>query len=86
MKPILKNIDHIHVFVPDRQEALKWYGTVLGFEPVKNYCFGQKLALLLLEMMRVIFISLFLKVNQITIGLLSLLIQLEKNLLFGIKE
>ena len=42
MKPILKNIDHIHVFVPDRQEALKWYGTVLGLEPVKKLLFWAK--------------------------------------------
>ena len=42
MKPILKNIDHIHVSVPDRQEALKWYGTVLGLEPVKKLLFWAK--------------------------------------------
>jgi len=27
MNPKLQNIDHIHVFVPDRQEALDWYST-----------------------------------------------------------
>jgi len=42
MKPKLKNIDHIHIFVADRQEALKWYRTVLGLEPVKNLLFWAK--------------------------------------------
>ena len=36
MKPKLENIDHIHVFVPDRQEALDWYSTILGLEPIKT--------------------------------------------------
>jgi len=39
MKPKLKNIDHIHIFVTDRQKALKWYRTVLGLKPVKNLLF-----------------------------------------------
>ena len=39
MKPTLKNIDHIHVFVPDRQEALGWYNTILGFKPIKRLMF-----------------------------------------------
>ena len=39
MKPKLQNIDHIHVFVPDRQEALGWYNTILGFKPVKRLMF-----------------------------------------------
>ena len=42
MKPKLKNIDHIHIFVTDRQEALKWYKTVLGLKPVKNLLFWAK--------------------------------------------
>jgi len=42
MKPKLKNIDHIHIFVADRQEALKWYRTVLGLKPVKNLLFWAK--------------------------------------------
>ena len=42
MKPKLKNIDHIHIFVTDRQEALKWYRTVLGLKPVKNLLFWAK--------------------------------------------
>ena len=33
MQPKLENIAHIHVFVPDRQEALDWYSTILGLEP-----------------------------------------------------
>ena len=39
MKPKLQNIDHIHVFVPDRQEALGWYNTILGFKPIKRLMF-----------------------------------------------
>ena len=39
MKLKLQNIDHIHVFVPDRQEALGWYNTILGFKPVKRLMF-----------------------------------------------
>ena len=42
MKPKLKNIDHIHIFVTDRQEALKWYRIVLGLKPVKNLLFWAK--------------------------------------------
>ena len=42
MNPKLKSIDHIHIFVDDRQEALKWYKTVLGFKPVKNLLFWAK--------------------------------------------
>ena len=42
MKPKLKNIDHIHIFVTDRQEALKWYKNVLGLKPVKNLLFWAK--------------------------------------------
>ena len=42
MKPKLKNIDHIHIFVTDRQEALKWYRTVLGLKSVKNLLFWAK--------------------------------------------
>ena len=39
MNPKLQNIDHIHVFVPDRQEALGWYNTILGFKPIKRLMF-----------------------------------------------
>ena len=42
MKPKLKNIDHIHIYVTDRQEALKWYKNVLGLKPVKNLLFWAK--------------------------------------------
>ena len=42
MKPKLKNIDHIHIFVTDRQEALNWFRTVLGLKPVKNLLFWAK--------------------------------------------
>lgn len=30
-------LDHVHVRVPDRAEAAKWYGEHLGFEPVEAY-------------------------------------------------
>ena len=33
MKPKLLNIDHIHVFVADRQEALDWYNNIFGLKP-----------------------------------------------------
>ena len=42
MKPNLKNIDHIHIFVTDRQEALKWYENVLGLKPIRNLLFWAK--------------------------------------------
>jgi len=42
MKPKLQNIDHIHVFVPDRQVALEWYNTVLGLKPIERLLFWAK--------------------------------------------
>ena len=33
MNPELQNIDHIHVFVSDRQKALVWYNNILGLNP-----------------------------------------------------
>jgi len=36
MNPKLKNIDHIHVFVSNRQEALDWYSNVLGLNPIEK--------------------------------------------------
>ena len=42
MKPKLQNIDHIHVFVPDRQKALDWYSAILGFKPVNRLLFWAK--------------------------------------------
>lgn len=33
MKPKLLNIDHIHVFVADREEALDWYNNIFGLKP-----------------------------------------------------
>ena len=32
----LQNIDHIHVFVANRQEALDWYSNILGLEPLEK--------------------------------------------------
>ncbi len=37
MIPGLQGIDHIHVFVPDRRQAEKWYREVLGFERVTEF-------------------------------------------------
>ena len=30
-------IDHVELFVPDRQEAARWYGRILGLVVVKEY-------------------------------------------------
>lgn len=32
-------LDHVHIRVPDRAEAARWYRTVLGFEPVDEFEF-----------------------------------------------
>jgi catechol 2,3-dioxygenase-like lactoylglutathione lyase family enzyme len=32
-------LDHVHIRVPDRAEAAKWYAEHLGFEPVAGYDF-----------------------------------------------
>jgi catechol 2,3-dioxygenase-like lactoylglutathione lyase family enzyme len=32
-------LDHVHIRVPDRAEAAKWYAEHLGFEPVDAYDF-----------------------------------------------
>ena len=34
--PILKAVDHIHVYVSDRLKAEKWYQQVLGFTRIKE--------------------------------------------------
>jgi len=36
MNSKLQNIDHIHVFVLDRQEALDWYKNILGLKPFEK--------------------------------------------------
>ena len=36
MNPKLQNIDHIHVFVLDRQKALDWYKNILGLKPLEK--------------------------------------------------
>lgn len=35
-------LDHVHLRVPDREEAVRWYAEHLGFEPVKKYEFWAK--------------------------------------------
>ena len=42
MNPKLQNIDHIHVLVPDRQEALDWYSTILGLKTIERLLFWEK--------------------------------------------
>lgn len=32
-------LDHVHIRVPDRAEAARWYAEHLGFEPVAEYAF-----------------------------------------------
>lgn len=32
-------LDHVHIRVPDRAEAAKWYAEHLGFEPVERFDF-----------------------------------------------
>ncbi len=32
-------LDHVHIRVPDRDEAAAWYARHLGFEPVARYAF-----------------------------------------------
>ena len=32
-------LDHVHIRVPDRAEAARWYAENLGFEPVEEYAF-----------------------------------------------
>lgn len=32
-------LDHVHIRVPDRAEAARWYADHLGFEPVERYDF-----------------------------------------------
>ena len=32
-------LDHVHIRVPDREEAARWYAEHLGFEPVDAYDF-----------------------------------------------
>jgi hypothetical protein len=32
-------LDHLHIRVPDRAEAARWYAEHLGFEPVDAYDF-----------------------------------------------
>lgn len=35
-------LDHVHIRVPDRTEAARWYSEHLGFEPVEEYDFWAK--------------------------------------------
>ncbi len=36
MIPRLSGIDHIHVYVPDREEAAQWFAQVLGFRVMEG--------------------------------------------------
>jgi catechol 2,3-dioxygenase-like lactoylglutathione lyase family enzyme len=35
-------LDHVHIRVPDRAEAARWYAEHLGFEPVDEYAFWAR--------------------------------------------
>jgi catechol 2,3-dioxygenase-like lactoylglutathione lyase family enzyme len=35
-------LDHVHIRVPDRAEAARWYSEHLGFEPVGAFDFWAK--------------------------------------------
>ncbi|MFP5577582.1 MAG: VOC family protein [Acidimicrobiia bacterium] len=35
-------LDHVHIRVPDRAEAARWYTEHLGFEPVETYDFWAR--------------------------------------------
>ena len=37
MSPALNGIDHVHVYVSDREAAVKWYQDVLGLRPIKAF-------------------------------------------------
>jgi len=39
MQPTLDRIDHIHVFVSDRDAAVRWYERVMGLRPVPELRF-----------------------------------------------
>ena len=40
-RPVFRmgRLDHVHIRVPDRAEAARWYAEHLGFEPVAEYAF-----------------------------------------------
>jgi len=42
MLPKLNGIDHIHVYVPNREEAAEWYKDVLGFTVVESLSFWSE--------------------------------------------
>jgi catechol 2,3-dioxygenase len=37
MIPVLKNIDHVHVYVRNRDEVEQWYQQVLGFSRMQEF-------------------------------------------------
>jgi len=34
---MLNGIDHVHVYVTDREAAVAWYRKILGFEPLEKF-------------------------------------------------
>ena len=36
MNTKLQDIDHIHIFVENRQKALDWYKNILGLKPLEK--------------------------------------------------
>ena len=37
MTPTLKGIDHVHIYVADRQAAVNWYADVMAMEPIEAF-------------------------------------------------
>ena len=35
-QPLLSGIDHFHLYVTDKQQSLKWYQKILGFQVVES--------------------------------------------------
>ncbi|MBL4800699.1 MAG: VOC family protein [Emcibacter sp.] len=42
MPPKLDGIDHIHLYVTNREDAAKWYEDILGFTSPASYAFWAK--------------------------------------------
>lgn len=42
MIPSLEKIDHVHVYVSDREAAVKWYTDVLGMRQIKAFLSWSK--------------------------------------------
>ena len=63
--PILNGIDHFHLYVTDKQKALGWYQSVLGFNVVEslNLWNDDKGPLTIEDQSQTIHLALFTKTN-----------------------